>query len=71
MLMVFFNFIVRFVGGIVQRFMIDVVHREFDMAVSRVPQGSMLGLLLFLLFLSDLPIILENTLVGFADGSTL
>ena len=31
----------------------------------------MLGLLLFLLYTSDLLIILENTLVGFADDSTL
>ena len=39
--------------------------------VSGVPQGSVLGLLLFLLYTSELFSILENKLIGYADDSTL
>ena len=39
--------------------------------VSGVPQGSVLGQLLFLLFTSELFYILKNKLIGCADDSTL
>ena len=36
-----------------------------------MPQGSVLGPLLFLLYTSELFSILENKLIGYADDSTL
>ena len=39
--------------------------------VSGVPQGSVLGLLLFLLFTAELFSVVENKLYGYADDSTL
>ena len=36
-----------------------------------MPQGSVLGLLLFLLYTSELFLILDNKLIGYADDSTL
>ena len=36
-----------------------------------MPQGSVLGPLLFLLYTSELFSILENGLIGYADDSTL
>ena len=36
-----------------------------------MPQGSVLGLLLFLLYTSELFSILENKLIGYADDSIL
>ena len=51
--------------------MVDGCRSKLVNAVSGVPQGSVLGPLLFLLITSELFSILENKLVGYADDSTL
>ena len=51
--------------------MVDGYRSKLVNVVSRVPQGCVLGPLLFLLYTSELFFILENKLIGHADDSTL
>ena len=51
--------------------MVDGCRSKLDNVLSEVPQGSVLGPSLFLLYTSELFCILENKLIGYADDSTL
>ena len=51
--------------------MVDGCRSKLVNVLSGVPQGSVLGPLLFLLYTSELFSILENKLIGYADDSTL
>ena len=51
--------------------MVDGCRSKLVNVVSGVPQRSVLGPLLFLLYMSDFFLILENKLIGYADDSTL
>ena len=51
--------------------MVDCFRSKLVNAVSVVPQGSVLGPLLFLLYTSELFSSLENKLIGYAGDSTL
>ena len=54
-----------------QYVLVDGCRSKVVNVVSGVPQGSVLGPLLFLLCTSELFSILENKLIGYADDSTL
>ena len=54
-----------------QRIKVDGVCSSSIDVVSGVPQGSVLGPLLFLLYIADLPSLLQNELVGYPDDSRL
>ena len=54
-----------------QQVMVDSCRRKLVNVVSEVPQGSVLGPLMFLLYTLELFSILENKLIGYADDSTL
>ena len=51
--------------------MVDGCPSKLVDVVSEVPQGSVLGPLLLLMYTSELFSILENKLIGYADDSTL
>ena len=51
--------------------MVDGCRSKLVNVVSGVPQGSVLGPVLFLLYTSEFFSILENKLIGYADVSTL
>ena len=54
-----------------QRVVVDGIFSEPRPVVSGVPQGSVLGPLLFLVYTSDMIIGLENKIVQYADDTTL
>ena len=61
----------QFLSNRSQQVMVDGCWRKLVDVVPGVPQGSVLGPLLFLLYTSELFSILENKLIGCADDSTL
>ena len=60
-----------FLSSRTQRVKVDGVCSSSIDVVSGVPQASVLSPLLFLLYIADLPRLLQNELVGYADDSTL
>ena len=61
----------KYLSSCTQRVKVDGVCSFSVGVVSCVPQGSVLGPLLFLLCIADLPGLLKNVLVGYTDDSTL
>lgn len=61
----------QFLSGRKQAVVVDGSSSSLVDVVSGVPQGSVLGPLLFILYTSEMFSITENILVGYADDSTL
>ena len=61
----------NFLSSRTQRVKVDGVCSSSIDVVSGVPQGSVLCPLMFLLYIADLPRLLQNELVAYADDSTL
>ena len=63
--------LMQFLSNRSQFVLVDGCRSKLVNVVSAVPQGSVLGPMLFLLYTSELFSILENELIGYADDSTL
>ena len=65
------SILTKFLSDRSQHVMVDGCRSKLIKVVSVVPQGSVVGPLLFLLYTSELFSILENMLIGYVDDSTL
>ena len=65
------SILTQFLSNRSQHVMVGSCRSKLVNIVSGVPQGNVLGPLLFLLYTSELVFILENKLISFADESTL
>ena len=63
-----FEIIAGFLSGRLQRVAVEGIRSENVRVVSVVPQGNLVGALLFLLCTSDLPLIFEKIPTGYADN---
>ena len=67
----FLNILIEFLTNRKQRVVVDGQHSDWRNVISGVPQGSVLGPLLFILYTHDMWFGLENKLVAYADDATL
>jgi len=61
------SWITDFLSGRTQRVIVDGAYSEWEDVVSGVPQGTVMGPLLFLLHINDLPSIVSSQVRLFAD----
>ena len=66
-----FDVIADFLSGRMQNVVVDGIRNGDVRVVFGVPHGSVLGPLLLLVYTCNLLIILENTLMGYVDDSSL
>ena len=65
------NILTEFLTRRTQRVVVDGQLSDIRYVVSGVPQGSVLGPLLFIIYTSDMWLDLENKLIAYADDATL
>ena len=64
------SLLAQFLSNRSQHVLVDGCRSKLVNVLSEVTQGSVLGTLVLLLYTSKLFSILENKLIGYADGST-
>ena len=67
----FLSILTEFLSNRLQRVVVDGQFNDYRGVVLGVPQGSVLGPLLFILYTHDMWFGLENMLVSYADDATL
>ena len=65
------SILTQFLSDRSQYVMVDGCRSKLVNVVTGLPQGSVFGPLLLLLYTSELFSVLENKLIGYADDSTL
>ena len=65
------DFIADFLFQRKQRVIVNEVHSEWEIVLSGIPQGSILGPLLFIIFINDLPNEMTNLCKMFADDTKI
>lgn len=65
------NWLTSYLTGRRQRVVINGTSSGWTSTISGIPQGSILGPLCFILFINDLPRLVENSIVLFADDVKL
>ena len=67
----FLSILTEFLSDRLQRVVVDSQFNNYRNVILDVPQGSVLGPLLFILYTHDMWFGLENMLVSYADDATL
>ena len=65
------SILTEFLSNRLQRVVVDGQFNDYRNVISGIPQGSVLGPLLFILYTHDMWFELENMLVSYADDATL
>ena len=66
-----YSYCLRILTGRLQRVTLNNVYSEWSNVISGVPQGSVLGPILFLLYVNDIPSVVDSHLLLFADDIKL
>ena len=65
------NWITSFLSNRRQRVVINGTHSNWGSVSSGIPQGSILGPLLFVIFINDLPSVVDSSMLLFADDTKI
>jgi len=66
-----YNWINNWSNGREQRVVINGIHSDWCEVLSGIPQGSVLGLLLFVIYINDIDINITNAILKFADDTKI
>jgi len=63
--------LVTWLNGREQRVVINDIHSDWSAVLSGIPQGSVLGPLIFVIYINDLDININNVILKFADDTKI